>query len=100
MSVYLLDMPAERPEARRLVVAHGERGRPVDRDRIVVPQDDQARQAQMPGQRGGLLADALHQAADDGDRVGVVIDDLGEIGRATCWERECLDGVNSVVGST
>src|SRR3546814_4581948 len=31
----------------------------------------------MPGQRGGFLAAALHQAAVAGDRVGVVIDDLG-----------------------
>ncbi len=67
--------PARRLEARDLVVGDGKRGRPVDGDRVVVEQHDQLVELEVPGQRDGLVADALHQAAVAGDHIGKVIDD-------------------------
>ncbi len=46
-----LRRPAMRPEPLELVVGDREAGRPVDRDRIVVPQHDQLVELEMPGER-------------------------------------------------
>ena len=54
-------------EALDLVVGHGQRGRPVDGDRVVVEQHDQLVELEVAGERDRLLADALHQAAVAGD---------------------------------
>ena len=67
-------VPAIGGEPRRHVVAQGERGRAVDRDGVVVEQHDQLAEAEMAGQRGGFVADPLHQVAVRGNRVGPVID--------------------------
>jgi hypothetical protein len=68
--------PAIGLEALHLVGRVGERQRAVDRDAVVVPQDDQAAELQMPGERGRLVADALHEVAVGGEHVGVVVDGL------------------------
>ncbi len=70
-------VPAIGLEPQDLVVGDGERGRAVDRDAVVVEQHDQPAQPEMAGQRGRLVADALHQAAVAGDDVGMVVDQLG-----------------------
>ena len=67
-------VPAVGLEALDLVVGDRERGRPVDRDAVVVEQHDQAAQPQVPGERRGLVADPLHEAAVAGDDIGVMID--------------------------
>ena len=67
--------PAGGLEALDLVVGDRERGRPVDRDRVVVEQHDQLVELEVAGQRDRLLADALHQAAVAGEHVGEVVDD-------------------------
>jgi hypothetical protein len=48
----------------------------VDGGVVVVEQDGQLVQAETPGDRGGLVADALHQAAVAGDHPGAVVDDV------------------------
>ena len=70
-------VPAGRLEASWLVDRIGQRQRPVDRNAVVVEQNDQLGEAQMTGKRDGLLADALHQVAVGGQHEGVVIDDVG-----------------------
>ena len=47
----------------------------VDRDPVVVEDADQPAEAEVAGQRGRLVADALHEAAVAGDDVGVVVDE-------------------------
>src|SRR5437762_853362 len=74
--VYPLHMPTRGGEALLVVVRGRERGRPVDRNAVVVVQHDQPAKSEMAGQGGGLLADAFHQAAVAGDDVGIVIDDI------------------------
>ncbi len=53
-----------------------ERQRPVDRDAVVVEEDDQLAQPEVAGDRDRLVADPLHQVAVGGDDVGVVVDDV------------------------
>ncbi len=67
-------MPAIGDEPRRHVVPEGKRGGAVDRDRIVVEQHDQPAEAEMAGERGGLVADPLHQVAVRGDHPNPVVD--------------------------
>ncbi len=65
----VLDVPALSGEARALVLGvEAERRRPVDRDPVVVVEDDEAAEPELAGDRGCLLADALHQVAVRDDR--------------------------------
>ena len=78
-----LDVPAVGGVARVLVlVVEGERRRAVDRDPVVVVEDDQLAEPEGAGERGGLGRDALHEVAVGGDHVGAVVDDL--VARAGC----------------
>ena len=43
---------------------------------VVVPEDDQLVQPEVPGERDRFLADALHQAAVAGNHIGAVVDEL------------------------
>ena len=63
-------------EALLLVGRVGERHRPVDRNAVVVPEDDQPVQPEMAGERDRFLADALHQAAVAGKHIGPVVDEV------------------------
>ena len=58
-----LHVPALRLEALLDVLAEGEIGAAVDRDAVVVVEIDQVAEPEVPGQRGGLGGDALHQVA-------------------------------------
>ena len=69
-------VPAVGLEAGQLVVRDGERGRAVDRDAVVVEQDDQPVQLAGGRRASRLVADALHQAAVAGDDLGAVVDEL------------------------
>ncbi|EGY00759.1 hypothetical protein AZA_89242 [Nitrospirillum viridazoti Y2] len=73
MAVHGLYVPAIGDEAGLHVLGQGQVGGAVDGDAVVVPQDDQAIQAQVAGQRGGLMADTFLQAAVTGDDIGVVV---------------------------
>ena len=64
--------PAGGGEAGQLVGRVGQRNLAVDRDAVVVPQDDQIVELQVAGQRDGLLGNAFHQAAVAGQRIGLV----------------------------
>ena len=68
------DVPAGDAKARGDVLADREVGRAVVGDAVVVPQQGQLAQAQVPGQRDHLLADALLQAAVADEGVGAVVD--------------------------
>ena len=68
------DVPAISAVAPLDVLGSRKTGRAVDGDPVVVPQDDQPPEAEMPGEPGRLVVDALHQAAVAGDRPGAVID--------------------------
>ena len=71
----VLDVPAVGLEALADVVGVGQLGRPVDRDVVVVVDADQPAEAEVAGERRGLVADALHEAAVAGDHVRVVVDE-------------------------
>ncbi len=72
-----LHVPAVGGEARGVVLAiEGERRGAVDRDAVVVVANHELSQREVPRDRGGFLADALHQIAIGADRPGVVVDDL------------------------
>jgi hypothetical protein len=68
-----LDVPALRLEARPHVLAEGDGGGPVDGHPVVVVENDQVTEAQMSGDRGGLVADAFHQVAIAGKGVDPVV---------------------------
>ena len=70
----VLDVPAVGLEALTDVVGRGELRRSVDRDAVVVENDVEATEAEMPGERRRLVAHAFHQAAVSGDRPDVMID--------------------------
>ena len=69
-------VPAVGVEAGRGVVRERQLGRAVDRDVVVVVDVHQAAQAQVPGQRSGLVADALGQVAVGDHRPDVVVADV------------------------
>ena len=85
-----LHVPAGGGEALEMVFRRRQRRRAIDRDAVVVEQHDQAAEAEVTGQRDGLLADAFHEAAVAGDHVGEVVDDIGAETRRekTFGERE------------
>ena len=70
-------VPVGRAEAGVLVGRVGERNRAVDRDAVVVPEDDQLVELQVAGERDRFLADAFHEAAVTGKHVGVVVLQFG-----------------------
>src|SRR6478752_4763376 len=74
MTVAFDDMPAGRGIAAGNILAAGKAYRAVDRDLVVVPQNDQAAELQVPGEADRLMVDAFHQAAVAGNHPGVVID--------------------------
>ena len=71
-----LDPPAIGREALQLIARRRQIGRAVDRDVVVVEQDDQPVEPLMPGELAGLVADPLHQVAVARERVGAVVDQL------------------------
>jgi hypothetical protein len=73
LAVDALDLPALRFEPRRHVLAEGDGGGPVDGHPVVVVENDQVAESQMPGQGGGLVADALHQVTVAGEGVDPVV---------------------------
>ena len=86
--------PAMRAEPHDLIVRDGEIGRPVDRDRIVVPEDNQLVEPQMPGERQSLVADPLHQAAIAAEHIGAMLDEIvTELGRQVPLGERHADGV-------
>jgi hypothetical protein len=91
-------VPAIGREPCELVVRDRERGRPVDRDAVVVEQDDQPVELEVPGERGRLVADALHQAAVAGDHVGAVVDQpAAESGREVALGQRHADRVGDAL---
>ncbi len=76
VAVDLDGVPARGLEAGGLVVGDRQGRRPVDRDAIVVEEDDELAEAQMACERDRFLADAFHEAAVASDHVGVVVDDV------------------------
>ena len=73
VTVDRLDRPAIGLEAGQLVAGLGDGRLAVDGGVVVVEQDGQPVQAEPAGNGGGLVADALHQAAVAGDHPGAVI---------------------------
>ena len=61
------------------VVLVGDRGVPVDRDVVVVVDPAEVGQLLVAREGGGLVRDALHQAAVAGDRVDVEVEQLGAL---------------------
>jgi hypothetical protein len=73
----VLDVPAVGLEPRALVLlVEREGGRAVDRDAVVVVEEDDLPEPERARERGGLLAHTLHEVAVGGDRVDMVVDDL------------------------
>ena len=74
--VAFVRVPAVRFKAFALVGRSRDRCRTVDRDFVVVPQNDHFVQAQMSRQRNRFFGDAFHQAAVAADDISVVVDDF------------------------
>ena len=70
-------VPAGGLEALELVGRIRVRHIAVDRDAVIVPDQRDLGQLQMPGKRDGFLGNAFHQAAVAGQDVGAVVDDVG-----------------------
>ena len=68
--------PAGRLEATHLIDRIGKGERPVDRDLVVIEEDNELVELEMPGKRDRLLAYALHQIAVRGEHISVVVHDL------------------------
>ena len=60
-------------EALKSVVRQGEGGLTVDGDAVVVIEHGELAEAEMPRERGRLVADPLHQVAVGGDHPGAVV---------------------------
>ena len=73
MAVDFLHVPVAQAEARRHVVRQRKVDRPVIRHPVVVPEEHQFAQPQVPGQRDHLLPDTLLQAAITDQGVGGVV---------------------------
>ena len=73
---HVLHMPVIGLEALRHVLGEGQLGGAVERDEVVVVEEDQLAQLQGSGQRSRLMREAFHQIAVAADAVGVVIDDV------------------------
>ena len=87
-------VPAGGLEARDLVAGLRQRQRPVDRDAVVVEEDDQLVQPEVAGDRDRLVAEPLHQVAVGGNDVGVVVDDVvAELGGHQPLGERHADGV-------
>ena len=63
-------------KTRRDVLGEGDLGVAFDGDVVVVVDPAQIVELKMAGERGGLRADAFHQAAVAADRIDVVIEDV------------------------
>ena len=72
------DLPAVGLVALADVLGERLRGVALDRDVVVVVEDDQAAELQVAGERRGLGLDALLHVAVGGDHEGVVVDDVAE----------------------
>ena len=68
--------PAGGLEALHLIDRVGQGQGAVDGDAVVVEQDDEAAQPEVPGEGDRLLADAFHEIAVGGQHVGVVVDEI------------------------
>ena len=72
-----LDVPAVGLEALGGVVGEGQLGGAVDGDVVVVVDVDEPAEAEVAGERGGLVADALLRSPSRADDEGVVVEQLG-----------------------
>ena len=70
------DVPPISQETRRDVLRERELGIPLDGDVVVVEDPAEIVETQVPGQRGSLRGNTLHQAAIAADGVDLVIEDL------------------------
>ncbi len=77
----VLGVPAVGVEPLDGIVVEGDLGGPVDGDVVVVVYVDQPPEAEVAGERGGLVADAFHQVAVAADHEGVVVDQVRPVSR-------------------
>ena len=90
----VLHVPAVGLEPPGDIVAVGECGVAVDRDVVVVVHAHQPTEALVAGQRGGLVADAFHQAAVAGEHEREVVLHIGaEAGLEVALRQGHADGV-------
>ena len=77
--IYVADVqhiPVPAAEARSHVIGECQRGAAFDGDVIVVVKPDQVRQAEMPGDRSGFVADAFHQVAIAAEGVDAIVEKI------------------------
>ena len=68
-------VPPIRCETARRIVGEPAARFPIDRNTVVVVEDNELAQSKRPGERTGFVRNALHQASITGEHVRVVIDD-------------------------
>ena len=93
-----LHEPAVRLVPLRHVFRERQRGRPVDRDAVVVVQDDEVRQTEVPRQRTRLGRDAFFEAAVAGDDIDPVIEQREAVAVVAGGERALRDRHPDTVG--
>ena len=69
-----LDVPVVRLESHRHIFGEAELGGAIERDEVVVVQQDELAQAKGSGKRARLMRDALHEVAITAEDEGMVID--------------------------
>src|SRR5262249_51252929 len=69
-------IPSMRGEARFLISDVGEQNRAIDRNRIVVPDQDELVELLASRKADGFVTDAFHQAAVAANHPGAVIDQI------------------------
>src|SRR5258708_25076830 len=70
-----MDEPAVRLESFADVLGKGERGGAIDGDVIVVVEDLELAELQVPGERAGLRSDALFHVAVAGEHPDAVVEE-------------------------
>ena len=83
-------VPAVRHEPLGNVLAEGQRRVPLDGDVVVVVDPAEVREAEMSGQRGGLVRDAFHHVAVAAQSVDVEVDQVLESGLVEVRRQEAL----------
>ena len=73
---HALHVPVVGLEALVDILGKAQFGGTVERDEVVVVEDDQLAQAEGSGQRGGLVREALHHVAVAAQHVGVMVHDF------------------------
>jgi len=91
-------VPARGAETCVLVCGIRDRDRAIDRDVVVIPENNELVQLQMASKRNRFLRNAFHQAAVTCDDIGVVVLEVGpEFGREFLFGNRHAHGIGNAL---